>query len=183
METVEIPGTVAGLAAEILPHLEEHFPGPPAEPSADQQMLKLLEEIGELAAAIRAWTRTDDPAAAAELGDEVADVMITAHIVGLVLGFELDKVARPAAFRPTLGEQVDTLHEMWGRLLKLHNRWAGHSRKGRQEGQLQAMAVILGRIADMARSIGERAGLDVDACWQAKAMVIMTRGWTEAAAA
>lgn len=160
------------LAVEITMHLREHFPDSDEQ---TRQVLALAEEAGEFAEAYLAvtWHTGGWGDAAAEL----ADVLITAHVTGVVLNIELPDSDTGDDFPALTGrEHVVDLGVRVGRLVGAYRRWA---RMARRSGPWADVVIALAGVVAAAEATAVALGIDLDAAWRAKAAKILTRGWRD----
>lgn len=170
------------LATTITGHLRENFQDSDA---GFRQILVIAEEAGEAQEAYLAWSRGGPRQ---DVLDELADVLLTAHVTGVVLGVDLTGVDGPAAGGPfrTWAPAVESGATQWvpvmevgvraGALVGAYRRWSGMARRsGPREDVVSALVDVV-RAAYAAADV-----LDVDllAAVEAKAVKIFARGWRD----
>lgn len=176
----DLSGGPAEIAARIVSALREHFPDPP-ELERERQVLALLEEVGEVTAAYRRWSGQARRAGTlAELRDELADVVLSAHVALIVLGADLADVWRfhsPDPAEPTTHGRVLALYDAAGRLSGLHLR--RHAEWNHSDHVRHQHARRVADVLAATRHLADRLSVDLDAACQHKAGTIFTRDWRD----
>jgi NTP pyrophosphatase (non-canonical NTP hydrolase) len=168
--------TLAAFAAACLGHLRKHF-----DVSLEIQLIQLGAETGE---ALDAYGRFAGfkrrGGTLAEVGAELADVIITAYITAALLGADLDAALARAlpvrGFPP--GEQAVWLLKEAGAAADAYLLWDAMSRLGGRH--LANVTDRLANVVTTAAGLASLLGIDLDAAWRAKALIIVSRGWKEA---
>ena len=161
--TTELPD----IAREIVINLRANGFQPDG---GEAQVLTLMEEAGEIVGAYRRWTgRARRFGTTEELQAELADMVITAHVTAIELGYELTAVpvrlmygVEPADAWPyamAIFHAVGTFGQRWG---------AGED--AREE--LEKVVQITCQMAAVLR-------VDLAVAIAAKLEIVFTRGWRE----
>lgn len=168
----EIPPDVATFAAIAAERLRENF-GTRTLPL--QQVLCLAEEAGEVQDAYLLWR---DGGAIDDLAAEIADVLITAHVTGDVLGIPmgtpLTDPGEPWPAQPNV--EVLRLGRSVGDFVGAYRRWSGMARR---TGPWDSVVESLAKVTQAAYATAVSLEIDLDAAWRKKATTIMSRGWRD----
>lgn len=172
--------TPAELAERITGHLREHFPSdPPAE--RERQVFALLEEVGELTGAYRRWSgQARRTGTVTELHAELADVILSGHVLLTVYGADLIDVRRlrpgPGRHR-TLAHEVAVTHCAAGRVASAYLEANGNRETPESTRSLLVHAVC--DLLDNARHVAGFLGVDPDQVCRDKAVRIFSRSWKD----
>lgn len=160
--TTELPG----IARKIVVNLRANGFEPD---DGEAQMLALMEEAGEVVGALRRCTgRARRTGTIEELQAELADMVITAHVTAITLGYELTTVPVRLMYGVEPADAWPYVMAIFRAVGYLSKHWA---RKGDIREELEGIARMVYGLSGVLR-------IDLDAAIEAKLEIVFSRGAT-----